>query len=195
MYLARSLSLAARLVFLLSSVGLISLKYSLKYFNNCRGAWQQDKGQNCCFSELSQRIHGPSIFLFPTELTFWDCGSGRGEEPSGENVLRLIQIRLMASSLERFLPACQDKFRRKRESLILAAHAQSVFRLRAQRNAFRRRDVRQQARSFARWNQSLIEIAQVHGCFSSQSFWKAGSVRNGSHSGSSLKSAGVTGIP
>jgi hypothetical protein len=28
---------------------------------------------------------------------------------------------------------------------------------------------------FANWNQSLTEIAQVHGCFSTQSFWKAGS--------------------
>jgi hypothetical protein len=33
----------------------------------------------------------------------------------------------------------------------------------------------------------------VHGCFSSQSFWKAGSARNGSQSGSSLRRAGVTG--
>jgi hypothetical protein len=40
----------------------------------------------------------------------------------------------------------------------------------------------------------LTEIAQVHGCFSSQSFWKAGSERNGSQSGSSLRRAGVTGV-
>ena len=33
--------------------------------------------------------------------------------------------------------------------------------------------------------------ASSHGLFSSQSFWKAGSARNGSQSGSSLKSAGV----
>ena len=49
--------------------------------------------------------------------------------------------------------------------------------------AFRRSDARQQSRSFARWNQSLTEIAQVHGCFSSQSFWKRGSLRNGSQNG------------
>jgi hypothetical protein len=29
------------------------------------------------------------------------------------------------------------------------------------------------------WNQSLTEIAQVHGCFSWHSFWKAGSLRKG----------------
>jgi hypothetical protein len=33
------------------------------------------------------------------------------------------------------------------------------------------------------------------GCFSSQSFWKAGSERKGSHMGSNLRSAGVIGIP
>jgi hypothetical protein len=30
----------------------------------------------------------------PLDFDFWNCGSGRGEEPSGANVLRLIQIRL-----------------------------------------------------------------------------------------------------
>src|SRR5215471_1592781 len=34
----------------------------------------------------------------------------------------------------------------------------------------------------------------VHGCLSLQSFWKAGSPRKGSQTGSSLKSAGVTTI-
>src|SRR5205814_8569245 len=34
-----------------------------------------------------------------------------------------------------------------------------------------------------------------HGCFSSQSFWKAGAPRKGSHIGSNLRSAGVIGIP
>src|SRR5262249_44397752 len=37
--------------------------------------------------------------------------------------------------------------------------------------------------------------AQAHGFFSSQSFWKAGSERNGSHVGSSLRSAGVRKLP
>ena len=32
------------------------------------------------------------------------------------------------------------------------------------------------------------------GCFSSQSFWKAGSPRKGSQNGSSLRSAGVMGV-
>jgi hypothetical protein len=38
---------------------------------------------------------------------FGGCGSGRGEEPSGGNVLRLIQIRLTTSSLEKIPPASQ----------------------------------------------------------------------------------------
>ena len=37
------------------------------------------------------------------------------------------------------------------------------------------------------------ELCEVHGCFSSQSFWKAESARSESQSGSSLKSAGVMG--
>jgi hypothetical protein len=32
-------------------------------------------------------------FFFPAELIRWNCGSERGEEPSGGEVLRLIQIR------------------------------------------------------------------------------------------------------
>jgi len=42
-----------------------------------------------------------------------------------------------------------------RESPIEAPQTLSTFHPRARRNAFRRRDVRQQSRSFARWNQSL----------------------------------------
>jgi hypothetical protein len=38
------------------------------------------------------------------------------------------------------------------------------------------------------------EIADVYGCFSSQSFWKAGSARKGSQIGSSLRRAGVTDV-
>src|SRR5205814_4939433 len=35
------------------------------------------------------------------------------------------------------------------------------------------------------------DIPPIHGCFSSQSFWNAGSPRKGSQRGSSLRSAGV----
>src|SRR5216110_2306133 len=38
----------------------------------------------------------------------------------------------------------------------------------------------------------VLHAQRTHGCFSWQSFWNAGSERNGSQSGSSLKSAGVT---
>ena len=42
-----------------------------------------------------------------------------------------------------------------RVSLFAVPEKQSAFHPRAQRNAFRRRDVRLQSRSFARWNQSM----------------------------------------
>src|SRR5262249_7219002 len=35
------------------------------------------------------------------------------------------------------------------------------------------------------------DVPRIHGCFSSQSFWKRGSPRNGSQAGWSLRSAGV----
>jgi hypothetical protein len=51
-------------------------------------------------------IHGSS-FLFPATLILELRGSGRGEEPSGGNVLRLIQIRLTTSSFEKKIAVCQ----------------------------------------------------------------------------------------
>jgi len=59
--------------------------------------------------------------------------------------------------------------RRQDESPNRVPERQSAIPPRAQRNAFRR-DVRQQSRSLALGNPRLTEIAQVHGCFSSQSF-------------------------
>src|SRR5262249_35447699 len=56
--------------------------------------------QNCCVFGLSQRIHGSS-FLPPQSYVLVVCGSGRGEEPSGGKVLRLIQIRLAARVFEK----------------------------------------------------------------------------------------------
>jgi hypothetical protein len=41
-------------------------------------------------------------------IGFVSCGSGRDEEPSGEEVLRLIQIRLTRRILRKISPACQD---------------------------------------------------------------------------------------
>ena len=41
----------------------------------------------------------------------------------------------------------------------------------------------------------FLVLLQVHGCFSSQSFWKAGSARKGSQIGSSLRRAGVMTCP
>ena len=42
-----------------------------------------------------------SPFFCPAELTLRNRGSGRGEEPSGAKVFRLIQIRLAAVSFEK----------------------------------------------------------------------------------------------
>jgi hypothetical protein len=53
--------------------------------------------------------------FFPAQLTLWNCGSGKGEEPSGEEaVLRLIQIRLTVSSLEKIWLACQTNSPQRR---------------------------------------------------------------------------------
>src|SRR5712664_1880335 len=41
------------------------------------------------------------------------------------------------------------------------------------------------------WIATRAKSRRVHGCFSSQSFWKAGSARRASQAGSSLNSAGV----
>jgi hypothetical protein len=49
---------------------------------------------------LNQWIHGSSI-LFPRDLIPPLAGLEEGEEPSGENVLRLIQIRLVTPSLKK----------------------------------------------------------------------------------------------
>jgi len=51
------------------------------------------------------------LFLFPAELLFRTCGSGRGEEPGGGKILRLIQIRLTTPSFEKITPTCQAKKR------------------------------------------------------------------------------------
>jgi hypothetical protein len=50
-------------------------------------------------------------FFFLAELFLGNCGSGRDEEPSGEQaVLRHIRIRLATLSFEKISLACQDKF-------------------------------------------------------------------------------------
>src|SRR5438874_7283967 len=66
-------------------------------------------------------------FPSPAELILWNYGSGRDEEPSGRNVLRLIQIRLAASSLQENRRSCQANSGRKRTSQIPFRQTQSVF--------------------------------------------------------------------
>jgi hypothetical protein len=82
---------------------------------------------------LKQLIHGSS-FLFPAWLDFWSRGSGRGEEPGGEEVLRLIQIRLATRILKksgqlvkpiRRKPAPPIKFQKRRQ-LFIRAHNETL---------------------------------------------------------------------
>jgi hypothetical protein len=65
-------------------------------------------------------------FFFPARGDSVDCGSGRDEESSGENVLRLIQIRLTTSSLEKTRQFVKP-IRRKPESPIRVPETQSAF--------------------------------------------------------------------
>ena len=69
-------------------------------------------------------------FFFPAALILRLEGSGRGEEPSGGNALRLIQIRLTASSLDKILLGCQDKTLQARIADSSAIKAISFRRLR-----------------------------------------------------------------
>ena len=62
--------------------------------------------QNCCVFGLSHRLHGSS-FRFPGYVDSAIAESGRGKEPIGRSVLRLIQIRLTISSFEKISLACQ----------------------------------------------------------------------------------------
>ena len=82
---------------------------------------------------------------FPRYVDSAIRGSGRGEEPSGANVLRLNRIRLTTPSLEKTTPASQDNLQRLEPS-IQGQQTHLTFPLRAQRNVFRRGDVRQQSR-------------------------------------------------
>jgi hypothetical protein len=72
-----------------------------------------------------------SFFLFPAKLLFGIAGPEEEEEPSGGNVLRLIQIRLTTPSFERsrwlVKTFCSPK------SPISVRKTQSAFHPRAQR--------------------------------------------------------------
>jgi len=47
-------------------------------------------------------MHNHSPFFYSRSVDFEIAGPERGEEPNGGNVLGLIQIRVAASSLEKF---------------------------------------------------------------------------------------------
>jgi hypothetical protein len=57
---------------------------------------------------LAESMDSYGFPLFSPPWWFRDCGSGRDEEPSGERVLRLIQIRLATPSLPKITPTSQD---------------------------------------------------------------------------------------
>ena len=81
-------------------------------------------------------------FFFPAALILRFAGPEGAKNLAGQNVLRLIQIRLTASSLDKITPASQDNSQRL-EPPIRGQQTPSAFHPHAQRNAFRRRDVRQ----------------------------------------------------
>jgi hypothetical protein len=80
-------------------------------------------------------------FFCPATLILWNCESERDEERSGGKVLRLIQIRLATSSLEKISPTCQHNSLQVQPPIRVPV-TQSAFHLHAQQNAFRRRDAR-----------------------------------------------------
>ena len=95
-----------------------------------------------------------SSFLFPRGVVSAIAGPEEAKNPAGKSPppdsdpfddgRALIKI-----------PSIVNTIRRERKSPIRVPETQSAFHPHAQRNAFRRRDVRLQSRSFARWNQSL----------------------------------------
>src|SRR5437867_13119813 len=101
-------------------------------------------------------------FFFPAALILRFAGPEGAKNLAGE-VLRLIQIRLTAWSLEKITPASQDN---SRHAQIRVPQTQSAFHPHAQRNAFRRRDPRPPSRFFARQNRRLRRSAN-----SSQLCW------------------------
>jgi hypothetical protein len=80
---------------------------------------------------------------------------------SVQNVLRLFQIRLTASSLEKIRQPVKT-IRRNPESPIRVAQTQSAFHPRAQRDACRRLDVRPQSRLFVPQNPRLKPSPNFH---------------------------------
>ncbi len=48
--------------------------------------------------------------FFPATLLLWNCGSGKGEEPSGGNVLRRFQIRLATVEFRKNLVRLSSQF-------------------------------------------------------------------------------------
>ena len=121
---------------------------------------------------LNQRIHGSS-FLFPRYVDSVNCGSGRGEEPSGANVLRLIQIRLATPSLGK-LRQLVKTIRRKRESPMPIPG--EPLRRTCQGNEMKNREVIRIVDAFnLRWRCSIVlncsERTKMNGSAMKRLFW------------------------
>jgi hypothetical protein len=71
------------------------------------------------------------------------AGPERDEEPSGEEVLRLIQIRLGTPSFEKISLGCQDNSTQPPNGRFKLDERSQVFRRHAPRNAFHRREGKQ----------------------------------------------------
>src|SRR4029450_9292958 len=141
---------------------------------------------------------------FPAKLLLRNCGSGRGEEPSGENPRpdsdpfsdaefgkNLVDPsrQIAASANRRF------KFDKGRQLLIsldnatLSIAAVCVCNPDRSPVGINRCNAAPTPSGFAEIVSDDFPV--LYGCFSSQSFWKAGSARKGSQIGSSLRRAGV----
>jgi hypothetical protein len=93
-------------------------------------------------------------FLFPAVLILLVAGPEGAKNLSGRGALRLIQIRLTASSLEK-LRGLVKPIRYKPESPLKFQKRRQLYVPRARQTAFRRRDARRQSRLFARRNPRL----------------------------------------
>jgi hypothetical protein len=92
--------------------------------------------------------------FFSPQSYFLSLRGPRRRRTSGAKVLRPIQIRLATSSLEKISPTCQHNSLQVQPPIRVPV-TQSAFHPRARRTAFRRRDLRQQSRLFARRNQEV----------------------------------------
>ena len=96
---------------------------------------------------MNQWIHIGSSFLFPAGLML-ELRVRKSEEPSGEEVLRLIQIRLATPSLTK-IPTCQTNSRRPDKQRIKVQKRRQLF-IRTHNETLSVAPIPQQSRLFVR---------------------------------------------